>query len=216
MRKYILLIILVIIILATGCQSASIESESIRYEKEISELKSVNNSLESEIIELRSSNEKLELNINELNRIPFYEYSVADYSNGFIRFIEKVEKEPISFTLSLIGYNREFYDESYDVIDYSGDNIATVKFKVFGYLYNFKIAKVDWNESFTSYEELEIVCELDEIRNKSVQFDSVLAEGYPSEVLTWENEKGESFSYLIGADGYGFSALVLICEEYSQ
>ena len=165
---------------------------------------------------MRSSNEKLELNINELNKISFYEYNVVDYTNGIIRFIENVENEHISFTLSLIGYNREFYDEPYEVIDYSGDNIATVKFKVLGSLYNFKIAKVQWNEDFTSYEELEIVCNLDEIRNKSVQFDSVLAEGYPSEVMTWENEEGESFSYLIGADGYGFAILTLICEEYGQ
>ena len=211
MRKYILLMILGISVLTTGCQSTSVESESLRYEDEISELKAINSSLESEIIELKSSNEKL-----ELDRIPFYEYSVADYSNGFIRFIENVENDSICFTLSLVGYNREFHDEPYDILDYSGDNTVTAKFKIFGSLYNFKIAKVQWNEDFTSYEELEIVCELDEVRNKSVQFDSVLAEGYPNEVLTWENEEGESFSYLIGADGYGFAALVIICEEYGQ
>jgi cell division protein FtsB len=216
---------MIILLMICGCQQNNNNLKSS--EQEMADLSMLNDSLYVEIAELKEANDVLKEKNEELQKqismmevkdapMELTEQSVAAYTNGFIRFIRTNEKIATYFTMTLIGYNTSVYDEPLDVLDYSNDETPTAKFKVFGTLYNLKIVKVDWNSDFSDYTIKEEICSLNEVTNKSIVFDSVLSEGYPNELLIWENEEGELKYYKISDDGYGFTNKVLICEEYSN
>lgn len=222
--KFIITIVLIGIMIYNWQQNKETISNS---EKMITESGIQQEILEAEIAELKEANAALKEKNQELqNKISMMEVeedsmavteqSVADYSNGFIRFIITEEQVSTYFTMTLLGYNTDLYDEPLDLLDYSNGKTPTAKFKVFGTLYNFKIVKVDWNSDFSDYTIKEEICSLNQVTNKSIIFNSVLAEGYPNELLIWENEEGESKYYGISHDGYGFVDEILICEEYSN
>ncbi|MCT4612095.1 MAG: hypothetical protein N4A47_01845 [Clostridia bacterium] len=143
---------------------------------------------------------------------------VVDYSNGIIKFIES-EKEDDYQTLTLVGYNTEFYDDQYKVVDYSGEKPANVKLRVFGTLYNLRLSNIKWDENyktFKEFEEADNIFKIEEVTNTDVVFNSILAEGIPNEAIIWEDEDGNEFRYLLGYDGYGFANEVIICSEYDK
>lgn len=218
-------IIVIMFFVICGCQQS--DNALNDYEQTIAELEMLNEALNADLKELKEDNRVLQEMNNDLqskvsmlttqkNNSQLKEQSVARYSNGFVKFIETKASVATFFTLTLIGYDTELYDDPFEVLDFSNGETPTAKFKVFGTLYNFKIVKVDWNSDFSDYTIKEEICNLDVVRNKSIVFDSVLAEGYPNELLIWENEDGESKYYRISHDGYGFANIVLICDEYSN
>lgn len=222
----------VIALMISGCQQN--QDASVNTENMMADLSIVNETLRTEIAKLEEyndilykKNEELQETINmmeskdEVMKVEdaFTEFeaeSVASYSNGTIKFITTREKVGTYFTMTLIGYNTSLHDETLEVLNYSNGETPIAKFKVFGTLYNFKIVKVDWNSDFSDYTIKEEICSLDEVTNKSIVFDSVLAEGYPNELLIWENEEGELKYYKISNDGFGFTNEVLICDEYTN
>jgi len=214
-------------LLLSGCRAEDNTQIINDYESQISSLEAENESLALKLKEQTDINSALANDLDELkneiepfdeedNVIDNSEHRVVDYSRGFIRFVEDYELNDTYTSLSIVGYNSEFYDGPIDVLDLSGEHMASIKFKIHGSLYNFKIQYIMWNDDATEYEITEDVCNISEVRNTDVLFNSLLPEGLPSEMLSWENEKGEVFSYLIGDDGYGFVNKVLLCDEYGQ
>lgn len=228
--KIIAIILLVLFI--SGCQKN--QDASVNTKTMMDDLGIMNETLRSEIAKLEEENnilnQKNEVLQETLNKMEskdeamivedtFTEFeaeSVASYSNGTIKFITTRESVGTCFTMTLIGYNSNLHDETLEVLDYSNGETPTAKFKVFGTLYNFKIVKVDWNSDFSDYTIKKEICSLDEVTNKSIVFDSVLAKGYPNELLIWENREGDLKYFRLSHDGFGFTNQVLLCDVYKS
>lgn len=188
-------------------------TESVAYQKRLnSELANNVEDYEKRIKEYEEF-----ININDTNRGE--SLRVVSYRNGFIKYVNDKEENPTYLTHTIIGYNQDFHDEGeeMEVIDVSRNHLPTMKFKVFGSMYNFKIATILWDESFDEYQIDEIICEFSEVRNQEIMFDSVLAEGLPNELLQWTDSEGNEYSLLLGDDNlYGFSGSILILDLYDQ
>lgn len=221
--------ILIAMCVFAGCgDMGDSHQKRIIAEKEaiINELKIENNELIKENLDLtRSIKEEVEQTkklsndlieaLKQLDNPPMKDMQVVDYSGGILRFIDSEIMNPTYQALTIIGYNLDLYDQKKEIIDCTKNSqVANMKFDVYGSLYNFKIATITWDKEYKNYIEDEIICEYEEVRNKEVVFNSVLAEGIPNEVLTWTDDKGIAHEYLLGYDGYGFSKEILLGSVY--
>jgi len=142
---------------------------------------------------------------------------IVSYQSGYLKYMFEDEENETHLTHTIIGYDQDFYDAgNIEVLDFSGDSTATVKFKVFGSLYNFKITIGSWDNEFEHFNEETVICDIDEVRNQDVLFASILAEGMPYEQLSWTDPEGNLHTMLIGEDGYGFAGSIIICDLLGQ
>lgn len=192
-------------------------SKLVTYE-ELVEQKRLVEELTKEIEEYQKVIDDLEKSTDYIYDTEGRQIRIVGYSNGFVKYMREQEEYPTYLTHTIIGYNQGFYDgKKNEVLDFSRNRAPTIKFKVFGSMYNFKISTIIWDTNYKDYVEDQIICEMNEVRNQDIMFDSVLAEGMPNELLTWTDEDGNEFSLLIGDDNlYGFSGSIIICDLYDR
>lgn len=227
-------LIIIACLLICGCRSNKdtitnyqkdielLEEKILSYEFELDESEEAIKNLERELLTCKATdNETIdgtdidtENTVNETSS-EFTVETVVSYLDGVIYFAESNENIVANYTLNLIGYDSELYDDELTVFDYSEKDDSVVKLILHGNLYNMMLARVEWNDEMTEYSIIETICTHEKIDNSIILFDSRLA-GYPFEVLIWEDEDGNQKYLPIIVDGYGFSNIIVICDEYSN
>lgn len=129
---------------------------------------------------------------------PTPEYGVFFYhsTNGIVSSFIAPKTFDTYITLNILGYP-DPDEKQWETLDVSGDEAPTIAFNISGKLFNLRIENIEWNDEMTDYEVLNEICHYEVVENSTILFDSMLAEGLPGELLTWENEEGEVFYYLI-------------------
>ncbi len=183
-------------------------------EGKLAKLESDNLSLKEEIDGLVSKS-KPETKDNS-GSIEYHNY-VVNYDNGEIKFVAKPQPQNSYSAMTLIGYNTQFNDDVIEVIDLSNDSEYKECYNIFGTLLDFRVVIYKWDEKTQDYIEADEIYYVDTITNKTVILDSSLYEGHSRFMkIEWKDLQGESFSYTVSENGYGFSDSILICEQYSS
>jgi len=227
MRKQLALVIM-IAVLITGCTSNNSEIESMEneikdlkydlkdaFEKIISqedELAMKDQLLQDAAMvedKLSFANEQvLELEKKIIDKETEFHQRLADANSRIDEFLLDMQDGRIASAIrdnvhgtyqmmTIIGYG-DISKEEKNVLNISSGENASLTIAITGKLYNLKVEYIIWNEDADAYEVDRVVCEFPEISNTDVLFASVLAEGLPSELLTWEDAEGKKFYYLIG------------------
>lgn len=189
-----ILITIICIVFLTSCSSVN-EDYQLIIDKKNSEIEELKTELQALQEEISNASEI----VNESSNCSCLNF-VSNYYQGKIGMGYNPSNNDVYSNLKIIGYG-EFDNETHDVVDLSGDNIATLKIDISGTLYNFVIGIIKWNSDSTSYEVTEEIARFDVISNTDILFNSILAEGIPPEIILWEDINGKKFSYLIGDTG---------------
>lgn len=159
--------------------------------------------LEAKVSLLESEVQRLELENDALKG----SYSSNDMTYGSINYFDgKIGlgeySKPIEsvYTLKIIGYD-DASSWEHGFVDLTGEGRGNYLFEVHGTLYDFSIQYIDWDYESMIYDVREEVCYYDEIRDTDFLFNSILAEGIPSELISWKDDNGKEFYYLIGDPG---------------
>ena len=215
----LLLVILSILMIFLGVSKHKLSSEIKEMNEVINKqsetINKQNEDIENKNREIEELNTKFKES-EEGNAIIGWTPIVDNYSNGQMYLSHTINENPTYLTMTLVGYNTDSYNESSETIDFSGERGPTAKVTIVGTLYNFKIAVVSWNDDMSEYTIVEEITSFDEIENKTITFNSMLAEHFPSELIIWEDENGEQKYYPIYDDGYGFQSKVILCENYTE
>jgi len=144
-----------------------------------------------------------------------FDVQVVQTFEGQIRYMFEPSDIPHAQLYTLLGENPELNnlaDADNEDIVFGDNEYEVVSFQVEGSVYSFKWSNIQWDETFTEYEVTETIKAVDQVSNQRVNIHTVLPEGIPSQVVEWENSKGQVFSVLLGYDGVGFEGTIIECE----
>ncbi len=164
-------------------------------DKNLSNALELNGSLREYIARLEEENEGSQGGA-EPNEEPRFGLYYFHSSEGFLSSYVAPKSYDTYISIDIIGYP-ESEELERSILDVSGEEKPTIAFEITGILYNLKIERITWNEDLKGYTIDEEVCHYEKVTNSTLLFDSILAEGLPGELLTWEDEEGEKFYYLI-------------------
>jgi len=227
-------IVILLVLLLSSCNR--IEDNKINQSKEelLQELKNANELLEQSRIQNELLIQKLEAAKIEIDiatqKLDEYEEIInsnsygkrekeviANYHNGFINVATAYvyESSNVYQKLRIIGYG-EIENFNHHIIDLSKNKVPNLSFEISGELYNFKIEKINWNDDYKGYQVEEVLCSFDTIKDSDVLMNSLLAEGIPSELLSWSDDNGKKYYYLIGDTRLGPSWPDILISELSD
>jgi len=224
-------IVILLVLLLSSCNR--IDDNRINHSKEelLQELKNVNELLEqsrtqNELLNQKLEAAKIEVDIATQKLVEYEENNsnsscsrekevIANYHNGFINVATAYESPGVYQKLRIIGYG-EIENFNHHIIDISKNEVPNLSFEVSGELYDFKIEKINWNDDYKSYQVEEVLCSFDIIKDSDVLMNSLLAEGIPSELLSWSDDNGKKYYYLIGDTRLGPSWPDILISELSD
>lgn len=99
-------------------------------------------------------------------------------------------------------------DEERDSL-HVGEGLEVSAFEIYGTVYNFTWADITWNDDFSSYEVSEVLHTISKVTDTTVYVHAMLAETLPYQVVSFENEAGETITQTLSYDGFGFNGKVL-------
>lgn len=223
--KKLLMCMLMVSLVLVGCSSENekltLELENKNFEittlknrvnelqQDSDELKKTLEAKQQELLDdiesLKEENEVLKSKVTALeSSVAIEQYRdnmfVYAYNEGVIGMGFNENKLNTYQNMKIVGYG-DVHSSKHDLIDLSGDDTATLSIEVSGTLYNLRIEYIVWNYEFSDYTVSSEVCHYETITDTDILFDSMLAEGLPGELLTWEDEQGKKFYFLIGDTG---------------
>lgn len=189
------------------------------------DLEALNKSLEKELIIVRSERETLiidnEALLKNLDTIEFDTY-VAQYNfdvkvlsrdNNWIRYVLEESPLPHAQHYTVIGFDTNtntLIEADNGTLEFGDSEFEVTSIKVEGTIFNFKWATIEWDETSTSYDVIEVKESVDVVTNQRININSILPEGLPGEVVQWENSQGKIFKMPLSYDGYGIEGTIII------
>ncbi|TYQ18164.1 UNVERIFIED_CONTAM: hypothetical protein Cloal_0580 [Acetivibrio alkalicellulosi] len=231
-KNYILIIVLLLLCLLltsyTGTQNDEFNNKTSELEsQELEKIKTLYEKfkLENEGLRLDYSKIKEELldadiKIRRMEEIitnrDKRDIRIVGCSDKVLKYVYEEDEFEASLIKTIIGYNPDklLEKEEVDVIDYRDDSGLVVKLKIFGSLYDFEIVKRGWDEKTQATYDAEIICKLEEVRNKDILFNSILPCGFSTHEIRWIDKNGNQHSYYVIFEGYGFSGTIIWDNNY--
>lgn len=99
-------------------------------------------------------------------------------------------------------------DEERDSL-HVGEGLEVSAFEIYGTVYNFTWSDITWNDDFSSYEVSEVLHTISKVTDTTVYVHAMLAETLPYQVVSFENEAGETITQTLSYDGFGFNGKVV-------
>lgn len=227
MRRYILVAVLFLVVLVTGCIENQNESNNKDYEMALSEFeKTIDEKYELEknltnaelkIAELKKQISNLEENLSKQNEEKVEKENLPSYEK--LRIIAVHEKE-LKYVLnkinipaqsvSIVGANIDDYVESYEEIRINGlGDGEYFRAEVIGSIYDFQLVEIAWDDETSKLKEVRTIHELDEVRNQVILIETYLPCGMVSEKIKWRDSEGNMQELILANDGYGFDGSII-------
>lgn len=184
------------------------ENQGLSASLEESEAKNAEWLVEKEALE--NSLNSLESNVYEA-QYNFDVHVVQGFKNE-LRYVLESAEIPHAQNYTIIGEDpslNNLHEGDDEPLSLGDDAYEVVSLRVEGSIYNFKWANIEWNDSFDDYSIGEVMTAVESIRDRRINIHTVLPEGIPSQMIVWENSKGEVFEILISYDGIGFEGSLI-------
>lgn len=174
--------------------------------KTISELKADNEALLKRLAQVEFDNYEAQMN---------YDINIVQTTDELHRYVLEPSLIPHAQIYNVIGYQpgKNNINESNDVsLDWGQEAYEVVSFLVEGEIYNLKWSQVTWDDAYQEYTIGEAIESIEIVKDQRVNIHTMLPEGLPYEMISFENSAGQIFEILLSYDGYGFEGRLLIVE----
>lgn len=207
MKIYNLAVLLVLIVILTGCSDKD----------EITELKSQIANLEETIEKNKVEYDKVKSKLDESKdknlilkgKCPNLEVEVLKAQDNYLWYGIK-EVDQVYQTINIIGYERDNITEEFSEINIDGVGQGELfKIKVIGNIYDFELVELESKENSNELQELRVINNIDKVRNSDIIINTRLSEGIPLEKVKWKDQEGNDYEYFMGYDGYGFGGTMI-------
>lgn len=187
---------------------AELEENNVALNSDLEDIKIELSNKEDELKDAYADIEQLESKIEEIKD---REILVVDANDKYLHYIY-VEEDNTYQDVTIIGDNIDGIVESYEfgTIELGSSSIGgELAITVLGSIYNVELVEVEYNSETQRLDVKDTIDFIEEVRNEKIIINSIFPEGIPTEMVQWENEEGEEFSYVISEDGYGFGGVII-------